>query len=365
MNIHTEGNRKSCASFLKKNKYIKYILSNAQLVLSSIKRWLYNNFCYTKNKYISPVGSNRSRPPFMLVRWQRKRFFWQKPEEYSDDAPFYIRPDSIRMYLWIQGIIFIITDSVAQNEINIISAILLFLSSIIIPQLVVGYRLRRMPVLERMWTTWPGKTGAMDKWLTGLPLFGIGGCYTERNKFINYLNELTSCLPVDICRVVFEKREMSSWLLSGSIQESFLRAGIVDHFVGLSNNPDKVSSTMKFRWAIDWLYSIWGGLFSIVLLIFLSRIYNKIATKESLTLLALAWFIMSTITLLMQSKNIIHWCCLSFNDIKTLPASVRTLIIEQHPEAVITIADKFYITIQTAAQGFILSCLISIVKNLF
>ncbi len=218
------------------------------------------------------------------------------------------------------------------------------------------FRIRRIPVLNEVWTAWPK---SMDKWLIGIPQSGYDSRYRNDSKMQKTRRFFTHCLPA-----IREKKDLVFWMPTGSVQEAFIRAAVVDHFIGLKSS-ELITNKTVFRWVIDWLFPIWGSLLSLfAFAIYCIVIYNKYSlfpncptlisqvttNKIILTCLSIIWYIYTILFLWRQSQTIYRWCRLDLCDILALPAAVRRLISPSSTE-INRVWDKFRIGMQTTIQS--------------
>jgi len=281
----------------------------------------------------------------------------------------YLRPDRLRWSTWGLGFLLAITLSLTSHHYWIALSILLWMG-FGIQMLVFG--LRRVPVLNQVWPSWPGQTGNMNEWLKGIPQFGYDSRYSPKGRLKRYSFFIFFCLPPFPFK---ERSDMTTWMPSGSCQESFLRAAVVDHFVGLSESPENISRRLIFRWMFDWLFPIWGSFLALSLFAAYCAITHNFDQDISLTLwtmdilltfkkdpndcvalaaLAISWFAGTTFILWRELHAISHWCCLAYEDVLALPAAVRRLIHEPNPQAINQISSRTFIKLQTIAHGIIL-----------
>lgn len=266
---------------------------------------------------------------------------------------FYLRPDRLRWSTWGLGLLLGLTLLLTSH--HWVMAIFSFLWMGIGIQSIV-YRLRRIPVLNQIWPSWPS---SMNSWMKGIPQSGFDTPTYNEKLLVRLGHSFISFFPK-----IGEGSDMVTWMPTGSAQESFLRAAVVDHFVGLSESPETSSRRVIFRWIFDWLFPVWGSLPILFSFAAYCAIFKSNSDKMALTCLAVSWFLGTMYILWRESQAISRWCCLSHQDILSLPASVRRLVREQNPFIIHKISSKFILTVQTIAQGTILFMFLTFADNL-
>jgi len=178
------------------------------------------------------------------------------------------------------------------------------------------FRCCGIPVMNHIWYKWPP---SLEGWLEGIIQYG----YNSPKPNIGYFE---ACRPP-----IAEPDDSIYWCpSSGSEQESFLRAAIIEMFPDSTGKVDSsfFHETAFRRWIFYWCSPVWGSLvFLSILLAFTAAFPLKpVDDPDHLILPIIVWLIYSIFFILREADYFNHWRMLDGNDYRFLPPTIKPII---------------------------------------